>query len=242
MAGTAVNGLSLERKGSTLVATIENPPDNIFTALMIDALADAIGAADADGETRFVRLQARGEVFCVGRERGGRTVEELRAEASRIVRLSETCRTTSLIVVVEVPGDAAGFGVGLVAAADVAIAAQPAQFWFPELLAGLAPTIVISWLGALVGTKRAFDLVSTGRKFSTAEALADGLLTEVVAGDGLSARVDERIAELEAMSRQGLRDVKSFLARIRSLDAVAAAQASIDPLVVGALRNAHHDL
>lgn len=238
----ALSGLGFERSGSTLTATIDNPPDNIFLATMIDGLADAIEAAAVDGETRFVRVRAIGEVFCVGRERGGRTVEALHGEASRIVRLSETCRTTPLTVLVEVQGDTAGFGVGLVAAADVAVAADRAEFWFPELLGGLAPTIVISWLASLVGHKRAFDLVSTGRRFSAAEALAGGLLTEVVGPERLSERVDERIAELEAMSPEALREVKAFLARARSLDAAAAAQASIDPLVVGALRNVHEEL
>ena len=58
----------------------------------------------------------------------------------------------------------------------------------------------------------------------------------------LSKRVDERIAQLESMSPEALREVKAFLAQVRSLDAVSAAQASIDPLVVGALRNVHEDL
>ena len=141
----AIAGLRFQQGGPTLTATIDNPPDNIFRAAMIDGLADTIEVAAVDGETRFVRIRAAGEVFCAGRERGGRTVEELRGEASRIVRLSETCRTTPLTVLVEVQGDAAGFGVGLVAAADIAVAAASAQFWFPELSAGLAPTIVMGW-------------------------------------------------------------------------------------------------
>jgi enoyl-CoA hydratase/carnithine racemase len=203
---------------------------------MIDRLIGAIHDAAADNTMRFVRIRARGPNFCLGREREGRAPDELRREAARIVRLNETLRSTPLVCVAEVQGDAAGFGAGLVAATDIAIAAQDAALSFPEILAGLAPTIVIGWLAFAMPHKRAFRMVSTGERMPAAEAVRWGLLSESLPPEQLADRVDEALDGLRDKHAEGLRDIKRFFAQARGLDPVTAATASVDPLVVASLR------
>jgi enoyl-CoA hydratase/carnithine racemase len=229
-------GLELERDGATLVATWERGEQNSFSAEMIDALTDGVLAAAADPSCRFVRLRARGPVFCLARDRGGTAPDELRAEAARIVRINETLAGTPLVVIAEVHADAAGFGCGLTAASDVAVASRDARFWFPEIRMGLAPTVVISWASVLLPRKRAFDMASTGEPIDADTAERVGLVTEVVPPDAVAPRVQERIAAMEQLSPDGLRDVKRFFARTRSLDGPTAAAASVDSLVLSALR------
>lgn len=229
-------GLEIERDGATLVATVERGDQNSFSGEMIDALADAVDEASRDDACRFVRLRARGDVFCLARDRQGSAPDELRAEAARIVRVNETLQATPLVVVAEVNGDAAGFGCGLVAASDVAVASEGARFWFPEIRMGLAPTVVISWASKLLPRKRAFDMVVTGEPIDAETAAAAGLVTEVVPPDRLASRVDERIAAMEALHPGGVREIKRFFAHVRSMDPAAAARSSVDPLVLGSLR------
>jgi methylglutaconyl-CoA hydratase len=235
--------LVIERRGHTLVATANAGDDNIYSPAMIRQLADAIDEAAADPDMRFVRLAARGPAFCLGRGappatgNGKPSPDALRAVAGAIVAVNELLQTTPLVVVAEVQGDAAGFGAGLVGNADVAVAAEHARFCFPEILSGFAPSIVMSWLPANVPRKRAFEMVATGAWMDARSALRDGLLTEVVPADRLEARVDERIEQLARMSAPALRDVKTFLGRRRGMDAASAAHASVDALVVGALRS-----
>lgn len=232
----SVEGLRLETAGDTLEVVIDRGHENSFSAPMMDALCDAIDQASLSEEMRFVHVRAQGPNFCVARDRGGRTPDELRAEATRIVRVNETCRTTPLTVVAEVQGPAAGFGAGLVASTDLAVASDAMTLSFPEILAGLAPTVVIGWLGFTLPAKPAFEMVATGRKMGADEALRWGLVTEVVAAERLGSRTQERLDELRAMSAPGLREIKRFLAQVRGLDPAAAARASIDPLVLAALR------
>lgn len=229
-------GLVLETKDHVLTATVDRGDDNSFSGEMIDELSDAIEAAGRDEEVRFVRIRARGPAFCLGRDRQGQTPDELRAEAGRIVRINETCKTSPLTIICEVQGDAAGFGAGLVASSDVAIAADHASIYFPEMKAGLAPTIVLSWVAYALPHKTAFDMAATGRKMPVSEAASWGLVSEAVPASQLESRVNEKISELTAMHPLGLREVKRFMGHIRSLDPVAAARNSIDPLVLGALR------
>jgi len=231
-----MEGLEIEQQGAALVATVERGDQNSFTSEMIDALAEAIDDAAGDGSTRFVRIRARGPVFCVSRDRAGTTPEELRAEAGRIVRINETLRTAPLVSVAEVNGDAAGFGCGIVGACDIAVASEDARFWFPEISMGLAPTVVISWASKLLPVKRAFDMAVSGEPIDAATAAAVGLITETVPSDRVAPRVEARIAAMEAFDAVGIREIKRFFVHVRTMDAPSAARASIDPLVLGSLR------
>jgi len=233
----AGEGLTIERDGATLRVTIDNGEKNLFSPAMVRELSGEIRAAAAGPDLRFVRLRSRGDVFCLGREGASRegprpTPRAVQAVAGAIVDLNELLQTTPLAVVVEVQGDAAGLGVGLVGNADLAVAAERSRFSFPEILAGYAPAVVMGWLPRALPRKRAFDMVATGAWVDAETALRDGLVTEVVAGDRLEARVDERIAELEALDATALRDVKSFLARTRAMDPASAAAASVDALAL----------
>jgi enoyl-CoA hydratase/carnithine racemase len=185
---------------------------------------------------RFVRLRAEGDTFCLGREKGGATPDELRSMARRIATVNETLRTTTLTVLAEVNGGAAGFGVGLVGASDIAVAAETATFAFPEIKAGFAPAVVISWARFQLPPRLLYDMVSTGDPIDAAGALAAGLVTEIVPRDRLAARVDERLARLEAVDAFALREMKRFLIFTRAMDPATAAQASVDTLVVSGIR------
>lgn len=232
----SAEGLHIQSAGDTLEVVVDRGEENSFSGSMMDALCDAIDQASHSETMRFVHIRAEGTNFCVARDREGRAPDELRAEAIRIVRVNETCRTTPLTVVAEVQGPAAAFGAGLVASTDLAVASDEVTLSFPEILAGLAPTVVIGWLGFTLPAKAAFEMVATGRKMSAPEAQRWGLLTDVVASDQLETKTKERLEELRGMSAAGLREIKRFGAQVRGLDPAAAARASIDPLVLAALR------
>lgn len=231
-----VDGLRLETSGPTLSATIDAGEGNLFSREMMDALVDAVGEAGRSEDLRFVRLRAEGEAFCMGRAKGGTTPDELRGMARRIATVNETLRTTPLTVIAEVNGPAAGFGVGMVGASDIAVASTTATFAFPEIKAGFAPAVVISWAKFMLPPRLLYDMVSTGDPIDAGGALAAGLVTELVAPDALPGRVDERIARLEQVDAFALREMKRFLVFTRAMDPATAALASTDTLVFSGLR------
>lgn len=231
-----VEGLQIERADHTLVVTADRGDENLFSLEMIGALSDAIDDAARDG-LRFARIRARGPVFCVGRERAGTTPLALRDEAASIVRANETFRTTPLTVIAEVQGDAAGFGAGIVASADVAVASDRARIWFPEILGGLAPSVVISWLSKSVPHKVAFDMVTTGEPVGAEEAKRLGLVTDVVPSEELEAAVDDRLKRLADMSPGAIKEIKEFFVRIRGLDPGNSSVAAVETLALSAVRN-----
>ncbi|MGH2679061.1 MAG: enoyl-CoA hydratase/isomerase family protein [Actinomycetota bacterium] len=230
------DGLRLDRTDTTLVATIDAGEGNLFTREMMDDLVAAIVDAGGTEEMRFVRLRAVGDAFCMGRAKGGATPDELRGMARRIGTVNETLRTTPLTVLAEVNGPAAGFGVGMIGASDIAVGADTATFAFPEIKAGFAPAVVISWAQYQLPRRLLYDMVSTGDPIDATTAVAAGLLTEAVPPGELEARVDERIARLQAVDAFALREMKRFLIFTRAMDPATAASASVDTLVFSGLR------
>jgi enoyl-CoA hydratase/carnithine racemase len=117
------------------------------------------------------------------------------------------------------------------------VASQSARFWFPEILGGLAPSIVISGLSKTVPYKVAYELVTTGEPIDANQARALGLITDVVPDDAIQEAVDERIKRLADMSAGAIREIKEFFVRIRSLDPANSAIASVEALALSAVRN-----
>ncbi|MBU2664059.1 enoyl-CoA hydratase/isomerase family protein [Actinoplanes bogorensis] len=218
-----------------IAAELDRPPQNLFSIELCHRLADLLD--DPPAGAHVLRLRATGDTFCMGRDRGGATPAEIKGEAGALARLTRSARRTPLVTVAEVQGDAAGFGVGLIAAFDIAVAVRNASFRFPEVGIGLAPALVLAWLPRVVGRREAFWLTATGSPLAADRACSLGLLNEVVADQpALTKRVDEMVAELRSHSPRVHADIKDMLRAFGELGDDSALDASVDRLVVGSLR------
>src|SRR4051812_31451164 len=200
-----------------LDVVIDRPPDNLLTVELCAELTELLLAPPPDAHV--LRLRSVGEAFCLGRERAGSTPAELRAETRILVGLHRALRDTSLVTVAEIHGDAAGFGVGIIAACDVSVAVSDATLSFPEVGIDLAPALVLAWLPRLVGERQAFWLTATGEAITAARAAELGLINEVVSGpDVLAKNVAARIDALRRRNPRIHGEIKDMLRAFRSLD------------------------
>lgn len=228
------DGMVVDVAGPVLTVELDRAPGNLFTGSMCQALAEVLEAPPEGAHV--LHLRARGPAFCLGRERTASTAADLPAEVDRLVRLTRALETTALVTVAEVHGDAAGFGVGLAALADVAVAAAPATFRFPEVELDLAPALVLAWLPRVVGRRAAFWLTATGEPVDAAGAAELGLVGEVVAPAELAAVVAGRIAALRRHSPRVHREIRSLLRTVADLGVDQAYAVAADRLVLGSLR------
>ena len=214
---------------------LDRPPGNLLTMSVVRALADLL---DAPPEGAHVlRLTTAGDAFCLGRERAGSSPGALREESLALVGLHRALRRTRLVTVAEVDGDAAGFGVGLLAFCDVSVALASARLSFPEVGIGLAPAVVLAWLPKVVGEREAFWLTATGEEITADRALALGLVSAVTPSvDELRVEVDRRIDVLRRRSPRVHAEIRSQLAAGRGLSEEQALELSVDRLVVAAQR------
>ncbi|MGH7608863.1 MAG: enoyl-CoA hydratase/isomerase family protein [Candidatus Dormibacteria bacterium] len=229
-----VQGLEiiLEERG-VVVVRIARPPDNAFTPAMCRELAALL--ADPPRGARLLRLTADGPVFCRGREPSGKGAEAARATLDALTDVTRLLAGTSLVTVAEVAGEAAGFGVGLVAQCDVAVASRAARFWFPEVTYGLAPALVLSWLPRLVGRRQAFWLTASGSILGAAEAQSLGMVTMVAEADQLGSRVEDVISTLLRYPAAVQREIKRLLADFQSVEQSVAYGMARDRLLISAL-------
>jgi len=230
-----VDGFDLLQDGPVIRVTIRRPPDNLMSMAMCRTLSDLLCSPPADA--RVMHLRAQGPGFCLGRDRGSAGENGLRQEAETLVRLNRALRAGQLITVAEVARDAAGYGVGLAALSDLSFVAPSARFWFPEVEAGLAPTVVLSWLPSLVGRSQAFRLAASGARIDGRQAAKLGLVTDVADSvDDLPRMVT---AEIDSLLRQDVlpqQEIRAFLQEAATADSVTVDRLSVDRLVTNSLR------
>lgn len=231
-------GLHFERDGAVLNARLDSPDGNLMTMAMCDALAGVL-TSPPDGVHVLV-LSGAGDQFCMGRERTAATPDDLPGEVRRLVAVNDALASTSLVTVARVHGDAAGFGVGLAALCDVAVATRAARLSFPEVRINLAPALVLAWLPHMVGRRAAFWLTASGIPVSGDEAVRIGLLNEVTEDvDALDAAVDDKIAALLAAQPRVHTEIRAMLRSVESLSERQAYELASDRLVLGSLRRLH---
>lgn len=189
--------LGIHREGAIVTLRLEREPQrNSLNAPLIDALIRALDELEQDPTTRVIVVTGAGErAFCAGGDLTGGGDE--RAVAQHDVRrrygaLLERMMSVEKPVIARVNGHALAGGLGLVCAADLAVAVEEAEFGTPEVNVGLFPYMVTALLFRELPRKHAMRLVLTGERIDAQTAQTLGLVNEVVPRSSL----DERTAAL----------------------------------------------
>ncbi len=205
------NGVEIERSGEVLSFILNNPErGNEVTGAMFDAMLAELTAEAVQPRARVLRVRARGKVFCTGRERAGRDLATIRMETARIIEFKRALRTSPLISIAEVHGDALGFGFGMAIVCDFVLVAQRVSLGFPEMRHGLAPAAIMSYLGEYLLPRHAFPLVLFGEPISPERALQIGLISEVCPAKRLTAQAETLVDRVLQLDEGTARRCKEF--------------------------------
>jgi methylglutaconyl-CoA hydratase len=210
-----VSTLRAERDGALLRVTLARPEQrNAFDAALIAELAETF--ADV-GDARAVLLSGDGPSFCAGADVEWQRVsielsyEENVEDALRLYRMLEAIDGCPAPVVARVHGYALGGGSGLVACADVAIAAEDATFGFSEVKLGIIPAVISPFVLPRIGAGAARRFFLTGERFDAAAALRIGLVQDVVPTGALDDAVSAVLDELVTSGPQAAREAKRLI-------------------------------
>lgn len=229
-----VEGLQIRDDGAVITVTIDRGEENLLSLEMCRALTALLHTPPEDAHV--LRLRADGPAFCLGRDRGDGSVDDLRGEVRVLIDLNEAIRTTELVTVAEVQADADGFGVGLAALCDASFMAEGAHLRFPEIDIDLAPVVVLTWLPRMIGRAAAFDLTATGRALTGAEAASLGLVGSAVPDTELAATVAAWVVSITSHSRRVHREILDYLRASEGLDDERGYALAVDRLVLGSMR------
>jgi methylglutaconyl-CoA hydratase len=215
-----------ELRGGVLWITLDRPEvGNALDPTLIDGMGAALAGAAADDAVRAIVITGAGKHFSAGADlnymksmRGASTAEN-EADALRTQGLFAAVAASPKPVVARVQGAARGGGVGLLAAADIVVAATAATFVFTEVRLGIVPAIIAPFVVARTGAARARRLFLTGESFGAAEAAEFGLVDHISDADTLDAAVERVTDELRRGGPQALAAVKQLLADITAAPA-----------------------
>jgi methylglutaconyl-CoA hydratase len=213
-----------------------NRPDkrNALDGELVGELKAAFGASAADDACRVVLLTGAGTDFCSGADLANlektatNSVLENVADARSTADLFLMMRNHPRPVIAAVQGRALAGGCGIATACDIILAAQSAQFGYPEVNIGFVPAMVMAILRRSVSEKAAFELVVTGETVSAARAHDLGLVHRVFADEKFSSEVETYVAKLAAKPASAVMLSKRLLYNMDSMSFEAALQAGVE--------------
>jgi methylglutaconyl-CoA hydratase len=209
-----------------MVATITlNRPDlrNAFNETSISELALAFDELGQNELVRAIVLAANGPAFCAGadlnwmKKMAGYSQEENEADAMRLADMLRTIYYSPKPVVAKVQGDCYAGGMGLVAACDIVVASEAANFCLSEVKLGLIPATISPYVLMAIGEQASRRYFLTAERFSATEAKRLGLVHELVVPEQLDTTVNGIVTALLANSPNAVREAKKLVRDIAGM-------------------------
>ena len=205
---------------------------NALNDELMSAIADEFDRSEADDSVHLVVLTGAGDTFSAGADlaymkkiaTGGPDAN--RKDALRLGGLFHRIARFPKPTVARVNGPAIGGGVGMVAACDIAVAADTAFFAFTEVRLGLVPAVISPFCVRRLGASNARRLFLTGERFDAAAAKQYGLVDEIAAPEELDATVDRLTASVTKGGPNALRAAKELIDFVSETPAAEALESN----------------
>ena len=210
--------LIVEKRNSVAIVTLNRPEvRNAFDDVLIAGLTRTFLELERDDSVRVVVLAGAGKAFCAGadlnwmKRMAGYGYEQNLADANALAGMLKTLDRLSKPTVARVQGPAYAGGVGLVAACDIAIGSQDAEFCLTEVKLGLSPATISPYVVRAMGERLAHRYFLSGEVIDAGEACRLRLLSGVAAGDELDGAIDALLGHLVAGGREAQRKIKELV-------------------------------
>ena len=213
------------------VATITlNRPEvrNAFNAELIADITRAFSELGERSDVRCIVLAAHGSAFCAGadlnwmRSMADYTHEKNLADAAGLAAMMRTVYECPKPTIARVQGDVYAGGMVLVAACDMAVSVDTANFCLSEVKLGLVPSTISPYVIRAMGARAAHRYFLTAERFSAAEALRIGFVHDVVAADVLDTKVAELVNALVNAGPAAIKLCKKLVQEVAGYDITPA--------------------
>ena len=217
----------LELRFEAGVATVTlNRPEvrNAFNDEVIAEMTAVFSELDDRPEVRCIVLAGNGPAFCAGadlnwmKRMAGYTRDENVADAAALANMLKGIYRCPKPTIARVQGDVYAGGTGLVAACDIAVSVDTAQYCLSEVKLGLIPATISPYVIRAMGARAAHRYFLTAERFSAAEALRIGFVHEVVPAAQLDAKVAEIAQSLLLAGPAALKACKALVQDVAEKD------------------------
>ena len=223
--------IGITRSGHVATIEIQRPPHNFFDVLLINSIADALDALDADSTCRAVVLAAQGKSFCAGAnfgdgsslDKSGQRPGEASSPVAHLYMQAVRLFRSKKPIVGAIHGAAVGGGLGLAMVPDFRVACPDTRFCANFTRLGFHPGFGLTvTLAEAIGKRNAALMFYTSRRVTGEEALAMGLADVLVPQDQVRAAAEKLAAEIAENAPLGLVSTRATM-RAGLADRVKAA-------------------
>ena len=198
----------VDLKESLARITLDHPPLNVFDFALMDELTAVLQQLEQRREISTVILSGGGRAFSGGVDIAAHTPDKIPTMFQKFHGLILAVTRLTKITIAQVHGICLGGGAELAMVCDMCFTASNAKWGFPEITLGCYPPVASAALAALVGEKRAADLIFTGRTFTGTAAAAWGLAVSAHPADEVATAIRRRLDHLLKLSPAALAHAK----------------------------------
>jgi cyclohexa-1,5-dienecarbonyl-CoA hydratase len=201
---TAVQRISIDIAAPIARITLTNPRLNVIDISMMEELGRGLADVESQSEISAILITGEGKAFSAGVDVAAHTPDKIEEMLQKFHGVIRALVASKKVTVAAIRGHCLGGGAELAMVCDMVYTTESAHWGFPEIKLGCYPPVACTALAALVGQKRAAELILTGRTISGMEAAEIGLATRAVAEDQLENVVAECIQHLSELSPTAL--------------------------------------
>ena len=241
-----MTALQITQESAVLTITLSRPDiRNAFNDEVIAELTGAFVALGGRDSVRCIVLAAEGKAFCAGadlnwmRRMADYTRAENLADAAQLAEMLRVMYECPKPTIARIQGDVYAGGMGLVAACDMAVSVDTANFCLSEVRLGLIPATISPYVVRAMGARAAHRYFLTAERFDAAEALRIGVVHQVVAADALDAAVAHFTRALLAASPDAVTRCKQLVQRVAGQEISPALVAMTVQAIADSRTSAH---
>lgn len=201
---TTTSRITTDFAAGTARIVLNNPPVNVIDIPMMEELSHALSEIESRHDVFAIVLSGEGKEFSAGVDVAAHTPDKIEEMLTKFHGVIRALVATKKVTIAAVHGHCLGGGAELAMVCDLVYTTDSAQWGFPEIKLGCYPPVACTALAALVGQKRAAELILTGRTIDGSEAVASGLANHTAWENELHSVVEEWVAALRHLSPAAL--------------------------------------
>ncbi len=190
---------------------LQHAPLNVIDIPMMDELGRIIGEIESRADVSVVVVSGEGKAFSAGVDVAAHTPDKVDGMLAKFHSVIRALVSTKKVTIAAVHGHCLGGGAELAMVCDIVYTTDSAQWGFPEIKLGCYPPVACTALAALLGQKRAAELILTGRTIDGTEAAEIGLANRSVGEGELAGTVEECVGRLRELSPAALAITKKAI-------------------------------
>ncbi|MFZ0941816.1 MAG: enoyl-CoA hydratase-related protein [Candidatus Sulfotelmatobacter sp.] len=196
--------LMIDSSSSVARIAFRNPPLNVIDIPMMEELAHALSQMEARSDISAIVLSGDGAAFSAGVDVAAHSPEKVEIMLTKFHTVIRALVASRKVTIAVVHGSCLGGGAELAMVCDIVYTTASTRWGFPEIKLCCYPPVACTALAALVGQKRAAELILTGRTFDGIEAATIGLATRALPDKQLATAAAEAVEELSRLSPTAL--------------------------------------